>query len=205
MPKIVDHDEKRKVIAKKATTIFAKNSFEAATIQKIASEAGIAKGLIYKYFKSKDEILHYIIMSYLKDFFLILERSDAQLIEPEDRLRNAFFQFINSIEFLEEVSLIFLEVWSYNIKGKHHQINAEIDRYLDLYREKITEIICLGQDKKIFKKTIDGHSLSVFLVASLDGILVHYFHNKSSFNLKQVSTEFFDTFIDGMKSDTSEP
>ncbi|MCB1056515.1 MAG: TetR/AcrR family transcriptional regulator [Acidobacteria bacterium] len=39
-----------------ARCIFSRRGFEAATIQEVAEAAGIAKGTVYLYFKSKDEL-----------------------------------------------------------------------------------------------------------------------------------------------------
>ncbi len=49
--------EKRHLILESALIVFAKKGYHAASIANIASEAGISKGLIYNYFKSKEEIL----------------------------------------------------------------------------------------------------------------------------------------------------
>ena len=67
--------EKRKVqIESSALELFAKRGFHPTTISEIAEHAGIAKGLMYSYFKSKDDLLHSILVSgfekLIKDFDL---------------------------------------------------------------------------------------------------------------------------------------
>jgi AcrR family transcriptional regulator len=49
--------EKRQLILDAALIVFAKKGYHSASIANIASEAGISKGLIYNYFKSKEDIL----------------------------------------------------------------------------------------------------------------------------------------------------
>ncbi len=53
--------EKRKCIIQKCYEEFSQNSFREASISKIVSELGIAKGSIYKYFKDKQDLYFYLI------------------------------------------------------------------------------------------------------------------------------------------------
>lgn len=54
-------EEKRGSIINSAIRTFAKKGFENARISDIAEDAGTAYGLVYHYFKSKDELLNEII------------------------------------------------------------------------------------------------------------------------------------------------
>lgn len=53
--------DRRAAIVEAAVTVFAAHGFEAGTIRKIAREAGVAEGLIYHYFDSKEALLDAII------------------------------------------------------------------------------------------------------------------------------------------------
>jgi AcrR family transcriptional regulator len=75
--------EKREQTIKKllevALRLFAVQGFEATSIRTIATEAGISLGLLYNYFKSKDELLEAIfkrgvedIHASLKEFWKLL-------------------------------------------------------------------------------------------------------------------------------------
>jgi len=50
-------DEKRKLILSVSLKLFANKGFHATSISNIAHEAGIAKGLMYNYFKSKEALV----------------------------------------------------------------------------------------------------------------------------------------------------
>ncbi|MCK5130007.1 MAG: TetR/AcrR family transcriptional regulator [Clostridiales bacterium] len=201
MPKIVNHEQRKMEIADVAITVFAKNSLESATMQKIADTAGIAKGSIYKYFNSKEELVTYILVSVLKEFESALRNADDESLNPVDRLRLYLFSFIESINPHEQVFLVFLELWIHNIKGKYKNAKSEMEQYFNLYQSKISEILIQGQKQGLFKDTIDAKTLSAYLVASLDGILIHYLYNKSFCNLETLATSFFEAIIDGIKSE----
>jgi AcrR family transcriptional regulator len=61
--------EKRRAILEAAVRVFARQGFHTCRVSDIADEAGVAYGLVYHYFSSKDEILD----------TLFLERWDAML------------------------------------------------------------------------------------------------------------------------------
>jgi AcrR family transcriptional regulator len=53
-------EEKRRLLLDAAVKVFAHKGFHAARVGDIAKEAGVAYGLVYHYFRSKDEILETI-------------------------------------------------------------------------------------------------------------------------------------------------
>jgi len=50
-------EEKRQLILDAAVRVFARDGFHTSRVADIATEAGIAHGLLYHYFRSKDEVL----------------------------------------------------------------------------------------------------------------------------------------------------
>ena len=54
-------EERKQSIMDAALHLFAENGFESTSIDKIASHAGISKGLVYSYFKCKDDLLYQIL------------------------------------------------------------------------------------------------------------------------------------------------
>lgn len=65
MPKVVKHEQKRKLIAESAWNIIETEGIEKASIRRVAAEAGMSSGALRYYFSTKDEMLLFII-----DYFL---------------------------------------------------------------------------------------------------------------------------------------
>lgn len=57
MPKVIDHDQRRKDIIDVTWGLIVKGGIEAATMREIANEAGFANGALKHYFPGKDEIV----------------------------------------------------------------------------------------------------------------------------------------------------
>lgn len=53
--------ERREQILQTALQLFAEEGYEATSISRIAREAGVAKGLLYNYFASKEELMEQIV------------------------------------------------------------------------------------------------------------------------------------------------
>lgn len=77
MPKVVDHDQRRKEIIEAAWRLIGRGGFEAATMREIAAEAGYANGALKYYFSSKDELL---TAAFQHTFYRVNERA-ARTIE----------------------------------------------------------------------------------------------------------------------------
>ena len=54
-------EEKKDLILRTALKVFAQDGYHASSVNKIADKANISKGLIYNYFKSKEDLLRNII------------------------------------------------------------------------------------------------------------------------------------------------
>jgi TetR/AcrR family transcriptional regulator, fatty acid metabolism regulator protein len=67
-------EEKRRQILDAAVRVFARKGFHTSRVGDIAAEAGVAHGLLYHYFESKDELLETI---FRENWGVLLERIAA--------------------------------------------------------------------------------------------------------------------------------
>lgn len=71
---------KKDLITEAAIEVMAQQGFYNATTDKIAQEAGVSVGLVYYYFKNKEEILEYIFLKeYEKRVCLLNQLKDSEL------------------------------------------------------------------------------------------------------------------------------
>jgi AcrR family transcriptional regulator len=57
MPKVVDHDQRRRELLEATAAVIAAEGIQAATVRRIASEVGCTTGLVTHYFAEKDELV----------------------------------------------------------------------------------------------------------------------------------------------------
>jgi AcrR family transcriptional regulator len=79
--------DRRKELLDAAVRVFARKGFHAARVGDIAEEAGVAHGLLYHYFRSKDEVLETIFRDTWQLFVAETERIEASGAAFPDQLR----------------------------------------------------------------------------------------------------------------------
>jgi len=76
-------ENKKQVLLEAALKVFAESGYNGATISMIAEEAGVSKGLLYTYFKSKDDLLDELISYGLEKASAIMNSENIPL--PADK------------------------------------------------------------------------------------------------------------------------
>ena len=78
--------DKRRVILDAAVHVFARQGFHSCRVSDIADEAGVAYGLVYHYFESKDQVLD-TLFEERWDFLLeAIRHTDAREIPAREKL-----------------------------------------------------------------------------------------------------------------------
>ncbi|HEY3728440.1 MAG TPA: TetR/AcrR family transcriptional regulator [Solirubrobacteraceae bacterium] len=78
--------DKRRVILDAAVRVFARQGFHTCRVSDIADEAGVAYGLVYHYFSSKEEILDTLFLERWDVMLAAIAESDASQRSPRDKL-----------------------------------------------------------------------------------------------------------------------
>lgn len=81
----VIREQSRSKILSAALRLFSKKGFKNTSINDIAGEAGISKGLMYNYFKSKEELLEQTLLMVLDKIFGVFIPA-AEIKDPGKRL-----------------------------------------------------------------------------------------------------------------------
>jgi TetR/AcrR family transcriptional regulator, fatty acid metabolism regulator protein len=85
--------DKRRLILDAAVRVFARQGFHTCRVSDIADEAGVAYGLVYHYFQSKDEVLDTLFLERWNVMLEAIRETDAQAIPARDKL-HAIASFI---------------------------------------------------------------------------------------------------------------
>jgi AcrR family transcriptional regulator len=78
--------EKRRIILDAAVRVFARQGFHSARVSDIADEAGVAYGLVYHYFKAKDEVLDTLFLERWNVLLEAIREVDRSEAEPREKL-----------------------------------------------------------------------------------------------------------------------
>jgi AcrR family transcriptional regulator len=78
--------DKRRLILDAAVRVFARRGFHTCRVSDVADEAGVAYGLVYHYFTSKDEILDTLFLERWDILLRAIQEVDAQEIPVREKL-----------------------------------------------------------------------------------------------------------------------
>ena len=78
--------DKRRLILDAAVRVFARQGFNGCRVSDIADEAGVAYGLVYHYFRSKDEVLDTLFLERWNVLLEAIRETDRQDISPREKL-----------------------------------------------------------------------------------------------------------------------
>lgn len=84
MPKIVDHEQRRREIAQAAVRVVERKGLERATVREIAQEAGYSTGVLAHYFADKRQIM---VQAHLTAFAAARARIEAWAEHVDDPVR----------------------------------------------------------------------------------------------------------------------
>ncbi len=79
--------DKRRVILEAAVQVFARQGFHTCRVSDIADEAGVAYGLVYHYFTSKEEILDTLFLERWDVMLAAIAEVDASPRTPREKLQ----------------------------------------------------------------------------------------------------------------------
>jgi TetR/AcrR family fatty acid metabolism transcriptional regulator len=78
--------DKRRQILDAAVRVFARRGFNGCRVSDIADEAGVAYGLVYHYFRSKDEVLDTLFLERWNVLLDVIRELDARDDAPREKL-----------------------------------------------------------------------------------------------------------------------
>jgi TetR/AcrR family transcriptional regulator, fatty acid metabolism regulator protein len=159
--------DKRRAILDAAITVFARQGFHSARVSDVAAEAGVAYGLVYHYFDSKDQMLNEL---FSERWGLLLEasqevrKSDAA---PREKLAGVANFIIESYRHEPELmKVIIVEVTrAANSFGRTHL--PEISQAYDL----VAEIVADAQEAGEFRDDVDPSFAAMVFYGAIEQLL----------------------------------
>jgi TetR/AcrR family transcriptional regulator, fatty acid metabolism regulator protein len=159
--------DKRRVILDAAVRVFARQGFHACRVSDIAEEAGVAYGLVYHYFASKDEVLDTLFLERWNVMLQTIREVDAQAIPVREKLRAIASFIVESYRHDPDLmKVIIVEVTrAANSFGQTH-----LGQIREAY-ELIGEIVIKAQSEGVFKVEIDAGFAAMAFYGAIEQML----------------------------------
>jgi TetR/AcrR family transcriptional regulator, fatty acid metabolism regulator protein len=159
--------DKRRAILDAAIRVFAREGFHNARVSDVAAEAGVAYGLVYHYFDSKDQMLNEL---FSERWSLLLEagrEADRELSSPREKLAAVAGFIIESYRHDRELmKVIIVEVTrAANSFGRTHL--PEIREAYDQIEKIVAEAQAAGE----FRGDVNPEFASMLFYGAIEQLL----------------------------------
>ncbi|WP_062350622.1 TetR/AcrR family transcriptional regulator [Bacillus kwashiorkori] len=166
MPKIVNHDNRRKLIGEAVWRVILKDGMKGATVRNIAKEAGLSLGSLRHYFKSQEELL-------LFSMELVKERATERIqnialknLPPKEMISKMLLEIVPT----NETTKAEMEVWLEFVLYFQNKQGVKIDDGVFQGFKKLMDILKQGN---FLKKEVNIDLETERLYALVDGLAIH--------------------------------
>ncbi|MFP3664010.1 TetR/AcrR family transcriptional regulator [Priestia aryabhattai] len=167
-------EETKKRIQKAAISLFQQQGYQKTTVSQITHEAGVAKGTFFNYFKTKEEVLHYLGINFTNRISYKLE----QLLQTEESTAAIVKQlFLLLAQSNEEANPHLIRSWFYIAITNSSFQQSEILQ-IEKMRAHFTKVFQTGQDRGELIVDIPAEEMASIAILNFFGTLLYWCINQ---------------------------
>jgi TetR/AcrR family fatty acid metabolism transcriptional regulator len=188
--------DKRDLILRAATRVFAQNGFFQSQVADVARVAGVAAGTVYLYFKSKDDLLVSIFERSMSEVIGEGRAAVEGIADPADRLSRIARLHLGRLGRDKHLAVVFQVELRQSVKFMERFSATFLQDYLKLIREAIAD----GQQAGVFRKDISATTATKIFFGALDEMATNWMLSRRKYDLAAEADAVVDLFINGVGS-----
>jgi TetR/AcrR family fatty acid metabolism transcriptional regulator len=189
--------DKRRLILDAAVVAFANRGFHQCRVSDIADEANVAYGLVYHYFRSKDEVLDTLFLERWDILLAFIAETDARDIPPREKLHAIAAAIIDFYRYDPALmKVIIVEVMrSANSFGMRHS-----EKIVEAYA-LIGDIVSKAQAEGTFKREVSPRFAALAFYGAIEQVLTGWIFGmlpEGEAEFDQAKTSLVETICGGL-------
>jgi TetR/AcrR family transcriptional regulator, fatty acid metabolism regulator protein len=191
--------DKRRLILDAAVRVFARQGFHTCRVSDIADEAGVAYGLVYHYFQSKDEVLDTLFLERWELMLAAIDEIDAQPIGAREKLYAIASFIVDSYRHDPDLmKVIIVEVTrAANTFGQTHL--PEIRKAY----QRIADIVEAAQADGTFRDTVSPQFAAMAFYGAIEQVLTGWIFGlleEGADDYERAKRFIVDTIVEGLEA-----
>jgi TetR/AcrR family fatty acid metabolism transcriptional regulator len=161
----IAQEDKRKLILAAAIRVFAEHGYHGSRVGDIAEDAGVAHGLLYHYFASKEDVLRTIFVENWGELiarFRVVEASDEPAADKLEGIAKILLRTWRNDPAL--VTVMVREV------ARSHELESQVEDVREAF-SIIQRVIEEGQASGVFRSGVDARLASWVVYGALEEML----------------------------------
>jgi TetR/AcrR family fatty acid metabolism transcriptional regulator len=187
--------EKRDLILRAATKVFAQNGFFQSQVADVARVAGVAAGTVYLYFKGKDDLLVSIFERSMNEVLAECRAAIDKIADPAARLRELAHLHLGRLGRDKDLAVVFQVELRQSVKFMERFSESFLQDYFKLIRQAIAD----GQQSGAFRKDISATTSTKIFFGALDEMATNWVLSRRKYDLNAEADAVVDLFINGVK------
>jgi AcrR family transcriptional regulator len=164
----IAQEEKRRLLLDAAVRVFARKGYHTCRVGDIAEEAGVAHGLLYHYFASKEEVLETVFRENWSDLLEAVKAVEESCEPAREQLRQVAAILLRSWRRDPDlVRVLVREV------ARSPQVQLRVAEIGEAF-QAIERIVRRGQEAGEFRSDLDPRLAAVIFYGALEEILTSW-------------------------------
>jgi TetR/AcrR family fatty acid metabolism transcriptional regulator len=192
-------EERRRQILDAAVRAFAKKGYHACRVSDIAEEAGVAYGLVYHYFESKDAVLESIFREMWGMMVAAINAIEEIEESPREQLRKSCAIVLRTWRDYPDVVRVLVR----EVARSGEQLQREVEEIAYAF-EALGRIVERGQEQNVFRRDISPRLASWVIYGALEEILTGWVLGRlpgDDEDIKEAERTVVGILCDGLVSD----
>lgn len=162
--------QRRREILDAAAQVFARLGFARARMDDIAQEAGLSKGTLYLYFRSKEDLIQALLDRLFRREAEGLRQALEGHTQPvPQRLRQLFAAVLARLLSYRPLLPLFYEF--YALAAQRRSVREALQAYYRTYADLLAQLLREGMERGEIRPG-DPHRLAVALIAHIEGVIL---------------------------------
>ena len=171
--------DKRDLILRAATKLFARRGFFNAQVADVAREAGIAAGTVYLYFQSKDDLLISIFERTMRQGIETARQALAGVSDPVERLRRLARVHLERLGQDRDLAVVFQVELRQSTKFMERFSSTLLQDYLHAIRDAVVDAQTAGR----FRREVSPTFAAKMLYGALDEMATNWILSRRRYAL----------------------
>ncbi len=192
-------EKSRDRILTAAYKIIARVGYAAATIDRIAAEAGLTKGAVYWHFENKKELFLAILEKRLAHRLMEYPKYAYSAVQSADPLPGIATMLSNQISFAmfdPDWQKIYL---SYVLQGEDKEITKKLHELSSVLLNSGSALLAKMQKDGFLDPRIDTRALAVIWIAVLDGLVLAWLRSPDAIDYASIAPQLARVLWEGIK------
>jgi TetR/AcrR family fatty acid metabolism transcriptional regulator len=181
-PRIGIAPRRRAEIIEATYFCIALKGYSNITMQDIADSAGVSKGVIHYYFRSKEDLFLSVFEKLIGDLDNHIAAKVSRAKTPPEKICAIISAVFEKVRENKKFQVVLLDFWAHSTK--HPTLKAANANQYGRYRHMTKKIIAEGIESGYFKECEPDRVASA-LIGLIEGLVIQWIFDEKAFDLRR--------------------